>query len=248
MFSVLIITDAIPCVSRASLNDDRAEYSESPAYGSIDPWNSSHDDMEHSDTVKSSKLVIEQYISSILSNERDFCSDVMQVIIRNVQVTLLMDVVTFWKPVLGELSRALVSIDHSISTKTMHRVGEWQYLFGVWRSELADMTRDLESAYSRLRSFKEHAVFPKVDHQYSNLISACTMLQARNDRTSQALMSTLSIIESQNAIQQGHEFQKLTELAFIFIPLSFVASFYGMEVQVRYIENPNILEVINDFF
>ena len=46
-------------------------------------------------------------------------------------------------------------------------------------------------------------------------------------------MSNLSVRESQNAIQQGHELKKLTGLAFVFIPISFAASYFGMEVQVR---------------
>lgn len=44
-------------------------------------------------------------------------------------------------------------------------------------------------------------------------------------------MSTMSILESQNAIRQGGEVQKLTEMAFIFIPMSFAASYFGMEIR-----------------
>lgn len=57
-------------------------------------------------------------------------------------------------------------------------------------------------------------------------------LQKRNTDTFQALMSTMSIMESKAAITQGHKMEKLTELAFVFIPMSFVASVFGMEVKV----------------
>jgi hypothetical protein len=42
----------------------------------------------------------------------------------------------------------------------------------------------------------------------------------------------MSIIESKNAIAQAESISKLTELAFIFIPLSFTSSLFGMQIKV----------------
>ncbi|KAF8538604.1 hypothetical protein BDD12DRAFT_138647 [Trichophaea hybrida] len=56
-------------------------------------------------------------------------------------------------------------------------------------------------------------------------------LSERVEQTLQSLMSTLSIIESQRAISEAESVTKLTELAFFFIPLSFSATLFGMQIQ-----------------
>ncbi|KAI1849355.1 hypothetical protein JX266_004850 [Neoarthrinium moseri] len=54
----------------------------------------------------------------------------------------------------------------------------------------------------------------------------------RIDGFTQTLMSTMSIIESQKAIQEAENIGKLTQLAFFFIPVTFVASIFGMSIVV----------------
>lgn len=44
------------------------------------------------------------------------------------------------------------------------------------------------------------------------------------------LMSRAGIVESNKAIEQAKEVTKLTRLAFVFVPLSFVSSFFGMNL------------------
>lgn len=46
-------------------------------------------------------------------------------------------------------------------------------------------------------------------------------------------MPSMSIFESERAITQGVAFARLTELASIFIPLSFAAAVFFMQVKVR---------------
>jgi len=58
--------------------------------------------------------------------------------------------------------------------------------------------------------------------------------RSRIETAFQALMSTLSILESQRAIAQAQSISKLTQLAFFFIPLSFIATVFGMNVIVRH--------------
>ncbi|KAF8472007.1 hypothetical protein BDZ91DRAFT_486583 [Kalaharituber pfeilii] len=62
---------------------------------------------------------------------------------------------------------------------------------------------------------------------YGELLECITGLIERNERTFTAIMSSKSILESQRAISQA---SRLTELAFIFIPLSLAASIFGVEV------------------
>ena len=49
--------------------------------------------------------------------------------------------------------------------------------------------------------------------------------------TFQLLMSSISILDSQKSIEQNQRGQRLTQLAFIYIPLSFVTGVFGMNVK-----------------
>lgn len=44
------------------------------------------------------------------------------------------------------------------------------------------------------------------------------------------LMNSMTIVEAERSIQQAEKISKLTFLAFIFVPLSFTTSFFGMNV------------------
>jgi len=52
--------------------------------------------------------------------------------------------------------------------------------------------------------------------------------------TYQAFMSAMSILENERAIAQAEVVTRLTNLAFFFIPLSFVAGVFGMNITVSY--------------
>ncbi|KAI5776663.1 hypothetical protein EDC01DRAFT_636508 [Geopyxis carbonaria] len=67
--------------------------------------------------------------------------------------------------------------------------------------------------------------------EFKDLESQALVLAERVEQTSQSLMSTLSIVESQRAISEAESVTKLTELAFFFIPISFSATLFGMQVQ-----------------
>ena len=47
----------------------------------------------------------------------------------------------------------------------------------------------------------------------------------------QLLLSTLSTRDSQTSLEQGTRGQRLTQLAFIYVPLSFVTGIYGMNLK-----------------
>ncbi|KAF2113234.1 hypothetical protein BDV96DRAFT_601421 [Lophiotrema nucula] len=66
---------------------------------------------------------------------------------------------------------------------------------------------------------------------YRALAEGIQKIEQRVDRSFQAIMSSMSILESERAISQGTAVTRLTELAFVFIPLSFAATFFSMQVQ-----------------
>lgn len=67
------------------------------------------------------------------------------------------------------------------------------------------------------------------DFQY--LLARAESLSLECDRGMNVLMNTAMIVESKKAIEQAEGVAKLTRLAFFFVPLSFAASFFGMNFQ-----------------
>ena len=55
---------------------------------------------------------------------------------------------------------------------------------------------------------------------------------SRIESTFQALMSSITIVESERAIKEAESVSRLSQLAFFFIPLSLVATLFGMNVNV----------------
>lgn len=160
-------------------------------------------------------------------------------VIKLTELTIVSQAPYFWRRVFGSMNKSLNKIDRSVAND-MHvtqLIGNWRHLLGIWRSLLPMMNDELEENTKVITRRSKDLCNYSSDLQeildaYGELLNMCKMLQERVERTSQALMATMSIMESQNAIKQGHQIQRLTELAFIFIPMSFASSYFGMEVQV----------------
>jgi Mg2+ and Co2+ transporter CorA len=65
---------------------------------------------------------------------------------------------------------------------------------------------------------------------YKDLLNRAEMLSDRCKSRLNILMNRAGIVESNKAIEQTKEVTKLTRLAFVFIPLSFTSSFFGMNL------------------
>ena len=66
------------------------------------------------------------------------------------------------------------------------------------------------------------------DHEW--IIGRCQALSARCEVISNSLLSMASFEASQRSILKSNQINCLTKLAFIFIPMSFIASVFGMNV------------------
>jgi hypothetical protein len=84
-----------------------------------------------------------------------------------------------------------------------------------------------------LSTFKEL----KTDLEY--LLARIEIISGRCNRMTDILLSTMSILESQKSIEQSEQVNKLTRLAFVYIPLSFISSIFGMNVKEIQV-NPSI--------
>jgi hypothetical protein len=65
---------------------------------------------------------------------------------------------------------------------------------------------------------------------FQNLLSRAEQLSARCQSGMSICMNSAAIAESQRAIAQAMSVEQLTRLAFFYIPLSFTASFFGMNL------------------
>ncbi|KAL2786268.1 hypothetical protein BJX66DRAFT_313114 [Aspergillus keveii] len=70
----------------------------------------------------------------------------------------------------------------------------------------------------------------ELSHDYTHLHSRATTLLERISSESEWLMHRAMLNESQRAFSQGSRVARLTFLAFLFIPLSFTSSVFGMNV------------------
>lgn len=148
--------------------------------------------------------------------------------------------------VLASLHDALDNIDLSLSKDDTLRSSLyiWRERFGLWRQ---DLLHSRVSARDMLQTFEQQklcptcapqpssSTIPKYEVELAGLKAEIDETLARLTSTFQAVMSTMSIVESQKAISEAETVSKLTSLAFFFIPLSFVASFFGMNIVVSFL-------------
>jgi hypothetical protein len=92
-----------------------------------------------------------------------------------------------------------------------------------WRSLLNQLNFSLSDLEQRLRTFTDLAfdLEPRFAEDGIELIERC----------SSSLLAEMQIVDSRRSIAEAESISKLTELAFVFVPLSFVASLFSMQVK-----------------
>ena len=165
--------------------------------------------------------------------------------VHRIQKIIARMMVTNATEVLTSLHDALDNIDVSLSKDDILRssLHVWRERFGLWRQ---DLLHSRVSARDMLQTFKQQKLCPtcapqlssntnpKYEVELAGLIADFDETLARLNSTFQAVMSTMSIVESQKAISEAETVSKLTSLAFFFIPLSFIASLFGMNLVVSF--------------
>lgn len=146
-----------------------------------------------------------------------------------------------WTSVLREMDKFLDEVDILLSDNdTLQRkLVTWRIILGFWRKNLVDDSEKIRTTLVAIK--QQEATKPgKFSSSFGELLNHVESLKDRTERTFGALMSSMAIVESQRAISQAESISRLTELAFLFIPLGFAASFFGMQLQVS--TYPGILE------
>jgi len=128
---------------------------------------------------------------------------------------------------MGAIGRALDEMELAMASKTYER---WRNYAPAWRNHLYHQLDTLTHFADELKYTgpESDAILLRVQAARARMEA----LSRRLDSSFQTLTSTMSIIESEKAIQEAEEVTRLTNLAFFFIPLSLVASVFGMNVIV----------------
>jgi hypothetical protein len=98
------------------------------------------------------------------------------------------------------------------------RISAWRRLLGTWRLYLFEYKKSLNEVIDFLRVGIEAGEQPAKDltEQYKALLSDLNSIEIKVGQSFDAIMFTMSIIESKQAIAQADSISKLTELAVSF--------------------------------
>lgn len=126
------------------------------------------------------------------------------------------------------------------SSVVQERVSSWRSLLTKYRSDLAriehDVIRFTRSVYPECVSWGDgddlaNGPVPKE----SSSLETDALQKVRQtldtiDRSYNEIRSEISIVDSQKSIAEAESISKLTELAFIFVPLTFASSLFSMSI------------------
>lgn len=117
-------------------------------------------------------------------------------------------------------------------TSIQHRLVRWRNLLEDFDTELNGLDSSLQGFVTFLDGFHHGSQdFSALKDRIMQCATNITRLQQRTERTNKSLMANMSILESKRGIAQAESVTKITELAFVFIPLTFSASIFSMQVK-----------------
>ncbi len=99
------------------------------------------------------------------------------------------------------------------------------------RQSMKNMAESHWPKASGVAAHKAARVWVALEADYECLRERTQMTSERYREVILILMNTMTIAESREAIVQAKKVSRLTSLAFIFVPLSFTTSFFGMNVK-----------------
>ena len=134
--------------------------------------------------------------------------------------------------------------DFQNETQIRRRLSYWRGALGIFESQLTAMEDYLQgyaSFLTRLTCDKRPITMHQTPFTGINLarcseqISIC---RHQTHKSSKLLMANITILESKRGIAEAESVARLTELAFFFIPLTFSASIFSM--QVKELSSPDL--------
>lgn len=120
--------------------------------------------------------------------------------------------------------------------KMEDRLALWRQLIIRAQNELPELKRSIKGFFS---FFEEQDCAPPVNAEekknvlgeLQELLKQIDDMRRKLSTASASLTSNMALLESKRSIAEAQSVTKLTELAFFFIPLTFAASIFGMQIE-----------------
>jgi Mg2+ and Co2+ transporter CorA len=134
-----------------------------------------------------------------------------------------------WRMTIIEYKAKLFETDQFLRSQMPHKGSAFR---GILSSGETSQRQSPDGTYQQSIPRSIESELEDIIFSYEILAAGIKEIETRVDRSFQALMSSMSILESQKAITQGSAVARLTELAFIFITLNFACTFFSMQIKV----------------
>jgi len=108
------------------------------------------------------------------------------------------------------------------------RLTHWRNLITRFQTELPAMRVSIQSFFEFVWPFQPHEQAKEFIEYTLDQIDG---LIDQNEKSYAALRADMALLESKRAIDQAESVGKLTELGFIFIPISCIAALFSMQIQ-----------------
>ncbi|OBT99853.2 hypothetical protein VE01_02243 [Pseudogymnoascus verrucosus] len=123
-----------------------------------------------------------------------------------------------------------INLDMLSDAKMEDRVVMWRQIIARAQLELPELKRSITSffTFTQLLGVKGGS---DIQGQFKDLSTGIDDMIQRLQIASSSLTSNMALLDSRRSIAEAQAVTKLTELAFFFIPLSFTATLFGMQVE-----------------
>lgn len=140
------------------------------------------------------------------------------------------------------MNQALIEISQDTLDNVLmnERLMHWRSLISRFQVKLSQLEESINTLDDFLLNLEEEEVYQKnqtllrrraTKDLRSALSDRISVLQKQTDKTNKSLVANMSILESRRGIAEAESVSKLTELAFLFLPLTFSASLFSMQVK-----------------
>jgi hypothetical protein len=114
--------------------------------------------------------------------------------------------------------------DHLLQTRLAH----WRDLITQFQVELPAMRLSIEKFFKFLEQFQS---LKRAEVFIQETLEEIDKVIAQNEKSYAALRTDMALLESKRAINQAESVGRLTELGFIFLPISCVAALFSMQIE-----------------
>ncbi|OGM49812.1 hypothetical protein ABOM_001491 [Aspergillus bombycis] len=150
--------------------------------------------------------------------------------------TIRQDTLTLLR-VLNEILSDM-EVDILDDTKMEDRLALWRQLISKAERELSDLITSIRAFLAFFgitlpanTSLAAADGSSDIVRSVLDLFDQINQMLARLRRASSSLTSNMGLLDSRRSIDEAHAITRLTELAFLFIPLSFSTSVFGMQIE-----------------